>query len=91
MENTVSVMNKNKQIKEGFFSDFLRVYKQLKKTQQAKKLAKKDNQAKAKLQKMEKNVELINRLGTQFESDFEAVFGKKPKVTPKKVKLSDFF
>ena len=87
----MSFMDKDKLLTEGFFSDFLKIYKQIRKTQQVRKLAKKDSAAKSKLDKMEKNVELINRLGSQFEDDFEAVFGKKPKVTPKKVKLSDFF
>ena len=87
----MSFMNPKKLMEEGFFSDFKRVYKQIRKTQKVKKLAKKDASVAKDLKQMERNVELINKLGSEFEKDFEAVFGEKPKVSNKKVKLSDFF
>ena len=86
----MSFMNTKNILTENFFKDFVKVYKQIRTLQKVKKLSKKDPKVKQGLSDMEKSVNKINKLGQDFEKQFEKVFGKKPKQT-KPVDLKDFF
>lgn len=84
-------MSTKRILKENFFKDFVKTFKQIRKVQKVKSLAKKNKQAKAQLDKMQRNIDKINQLGSDFEKNFEDVFGKKPKISHQNVSLKDFF
>lgn len=87
----MSFMNIKHILKENFFKDFAKTFKQIRKVQKVKSLARKNKQAKIELEKMQRNIDKINQLGANFEKNFEKVFGKKPKISNQNVTLKDFF